>query len=55
MRSYLEDVDFEGIKQRFDAFWQKEIIDRPLIAIFSPKKNKRRKFFLFQIAWRKDG
>lgn len=37
MRSYLDEVDFETIKQRFDAFWEREILDRPLIYITAPK------------------
>ena len=43
MRSYLEEIDFERIKQRFEAFWQKEIIDRPLIAITAPKKEQKKR------------
>jgi hypothetical protein len=40
-RSYLEHVDFEKIKKRFDYFWQREILDRPVISIRAPKeKNK---------------
>jgi hypothetical protein len=38
MRSYLSDVDFETIKQRFDAFWEHGILDRPLIHITAPRK-----------------
>lgn len=45
MRSYLEEVDFEKIKLRFEAFWQKEIIDRPLIAITAPKKEEKKRNF----------
>ncbi len=37
MRSYLETVDLETIKQRFDAFWEREILDRPMICITAPK------------------
>ncbi|MFB0562501.1 MAG: hypothetical protein ACETWM_14945 [Candidatus Lokiarchaeia archaeon] len=36
MRSYLDEVDFETIKQRFDAFWEREIHDRPMIYITAP-------------------
>ena len=41
MRSYLEEVDFETIKQRFDAFWDGEVLDRPLIYITAPKKRQK--------------
>jgi len=38
-------VDFETIKQRFDAFWKREVLDRPLIHITAPKdKQKKSKF-----------
>ncbi|MBS7267265.1 MAG: hypothetical protein KIH10_00305 [Candidatus Freyarchaeota archaeon] len=37
MRSYLDEVDFETIKQRFDAFWDREILDRPMIYLTAPK------------------
>ena len=42
MRSYLEEVDYEAIKERFDAFWEKEILDRPLICITAPRKKQRK-------------
>jgi len=45
MRSYLEEVDFEAIKERFDAFWEREILDRPLICITAPKKKQRKADF----------
>jgi len=45
MRSYLEEVDFETIKQRFDAFWDREILDRPLIRIIAPKEKQRKMDF----------
>jgi len=38
--SYLDEVEFETIKQRFDAFWDREIIDRPLIRITAPKAKR---------------
>ena len=41
MKSYLKEIDFEKIKRRFDAFWQKEIIDRPLISIKAPRKSAK--------------
>ncbi|MCX8171192.1 MAG: uroporphyrinogen decarboxylase family protein [Candidatus Bathyarchaeota archaeon] len=41
LRSYLNEVDFETIKQRFDAFWNREVIDRPLIYITAPRKPER--------------
>lgn len=42
MRAYLEEVEFESIKERFDAFWDREILDRPLICITAPKKKQRK-------------
>ncbi|MBS7612382.1 hypothetical protein KEJ27_09340 [Candidatus Bathyarchaeota archaeon] len=33
-------MDFETIKQRFDAFWECEILDRPLIHITAPRKHR---------------
>ncbi|RLI27570.1 hypothetical protein DRO58_04030, partial [Candidatus Bathyarchaeota archaeon] len=41
LRSYIEEVDFETIKQRFDAFWDREVLDRPLIHITAPRKPRR--------------
>ena len=40
MKSYLDEVDFETIKQRFDAFWDREVIDRPLVRITAPKAKR---------------
>jgi 5-methyltetrahydrofolate--homocysteine methyltransferase len=37
MKSYLSEVDLEKITKRFDAFWEREIIDRPLISIKAPR------------------
>jgi hypothetical protein len=45
VRSYLGEVDLEEIKQRFDAFWQREIIDRPVISIRAPKKERKQPDF----------
>lgn len=45
MRPYLDEIDFGKIKQRFDAFWQREIIDRPMVAITAPRKEKRQPDF----------
>lgn len=45
MRPYLGDVDFETIKQRFDAFWAREILDRPLIYITAPRTRRKKKQF----------
>ena len=45
MRSYLDEVDLEKIKQRFDAFWQREIIDRPMVAIRAPRKERKQPDF----------
>jgi hypothetical protein len=41
LRSYLEEVDFETIKQRFDAFWDREVLDRPLIHITASRRTRR--------------
>lgn len=41
MRSYLDEVDFEAIKERFDAFWDREVLDRPLIYITAPRERRR--------------
>lgn len=45
MRSYLDEIDFEKRKQRFDAFWNREIIDRPLISITAPRKEQKERDF----------
>jgi 5-methyltetrahydrofolate--homocysteine methyltransferase len=42
MRAYLEEVDFETIKQRFDAFWEREIVDRPLILVTAPRAEQKK-------------
>ncbi|KPJ63100.1 MAG: hypothetical protein AMS15_01740 [Planctomycetes bacterium DG_23] len=41
IKSYLEEVDLEKIRKRFDAFWEREIIDRPLISIKAPRKDSK--------------
>jgi len=38
-------VDFETIKQRFDAFWKHEVLDRPLIYITAPKEKRKKMDF----------
>jgi len=45
VRPYLEEVDFETIRQRFDSFWEREILDRPLIYIMAPRTKQRKKDF----------
>ena len=40
MSVYLNDSEFEMIKQRFDAFWNREVVDRPLIRITAPKAKR---------------
>ncbi|MGQ9514890.1 MAG: hypothetical protein ACUVTL_07585 [Thermoproteota archaeon] len=40
MRSYLEDVDFETIKQRFEAFWKLEVLDYPILYITAPREKQ---------------
>jgi len=42
MRPYLEEVNFEAIKERFDAFWDREILERPLISITAPKRKQKK-------------
>jgi len=45
MRSHLEEVDLETIKQRFDAFWKREIVDRPMIYVTAPREKRKRMEF----------
>jgi len=45
MRSYLEEVDFETIRQRFDAFWEREILDRPLVQVTAPRARQKKRDF----------
>jgi len=40
MKSYLDEAELEMIKQRFDAFWDREVIDRPLIRITAPRAKR---------------
>ena len=35
--------DFERVKEYWRAFWEKEVIDRPLISVTSPKNNVEQK------------
>ena len=35
--------DFERAKTYWKAFWEKEVIDRPLISITAPKDNVQQK------------
>lgn len=42
MRSYIEEVDFEDIRQRFDAFWKREALARPLIHVTCPRKKQKK-------------
>lgn len=37
MESALERIDFEGLRQRFDAYWRREVPGRPLVAITCPR------------------
>ncbi len=41
MPSPLERIDFEAVKQRFDAFWRREVPGRPLVAITAPRPDAR--------------
>ncbi len=40
MPSPLEQIDFERRKERFDAFWRREVPDRPLVAITCPRDHQ---------------
>lgn len=40
MRSFLDEIDFPMVQKRFDAYWQREIIDRPLAAITAPRDRR---------------
>jgi len=42
VRRYLDDVDFETIKERFDAFWDREVLDRSLVRITAPRAKRLR-------------
>jgi len=55
MRSYLEEVDLETTKQRFDAFWEREILGRRSFPSQRQERNRRRETSLFPEASRKDG
>jgi len=41
MRSYLEEVDFVEIQQRFDAFWRREVPGTPLVGISAPREGAK--------------
>ncbi len=45
MESALERIDFEGIKERFDAFWRREVPGRPLVSITCPREGRRPRDF----------
>lgn len=45
MRSYLDEVDFETIIQRFHAFWKREVLDTPLIHITAPRTKQKKMEF----------
>ena len=45
MRSYLDEIDFPTVKKRFDAFWQRQIVDRPLISIAAPREARKPRDF----------
>jgi hypothetical protein len=40
LRAYLDDVDFEGIKQRFEAFWKHEAPSGPLLSVQAPREKR---------------
>ncbi|MBO3803130.1 MAG: hypothetical protein JTT11_04545 [Candidatus Brockarchaeota archaeon] len=40
LRSYLDEVDFETIKQRFEAFWNREPLETPLLHITAPRSEQ---------------
>ncbi|MFO7957961.1 MAG: hypothetical protein R6X33_12785, partial [Candidatus Brocadiia bacterium] len=41
MTTPLERIDFEAVKQRFDAYWRRELPGRPLVAITAPRSDSR--------------
>jgi len=42
MPSYLDEVDFAAIQQRFDAFWRREeVLGRPLVQISAPRQERK--------------
>ncbi|MEM2938856.1 MAG: hypothetical protein QXU95_01080 [Candidatus Bathyarchaeia archaeon] len=45
MRSYLDEVNFEDIKQRFEAFWNREPLDVPILYITAPRRERLRMDF----------
>jgi len=42
VRQYIDWEDFERTVQRFDAFWKREVQDRPLIYITAPKQRQKK-------------
>lgn len=40
MRSYLEEIEFDDIKQRFEAFWKREPLDKPITYITAPRSEQ---------------
>jgi len=45
MRQYINWEDYEVTLQRFDAFWEREVLDRPLIYIIAPRKKQTKMEF----------
>ncbi|MCK4284295.1 MAG: hypothetical protein KAX44_08260 [Candidatus Brocadiae bacterium] len=41
MESALERIDFDAVKQRFDAYWRREVPGRPLIGITCPRDDAK--------------
>lgn len=41
MTTPLERIDFEALRQRFDAYWRREVPGRPLVAITAPRSDGR--------------
>lgn len=40
MRSYLDDVEFDDIKERFKAFWRREPLSKPISYIVAPREKR---------------
>jgi hypothetical protein len=40
LRSYLDEDKFEDVKQRFEAFWNREPLDVPILYVTAPKQER---------------
>jgi len=41
VESALERIDFEAVKERFDAYWRRQVPGRPIVAITCPREGRR--------------